>query len=144
MWQGKTKQTRHKWLTFNQRLSRDTKNNATWKMSRTNILMDNEIASHFPDVLRNSQWSVTNAFDTEPSYLTVALDIIQILLTVPVNLQLSKEKSPIQSVRQITVFSLILSMTGKINFQTSKAILLLVKFSRIPRNLIGIKRYYRQ
>ena len=87
---------------------------------------------------------MTNAFDTEPSYLTVALDIIQILLTVPVNLQLSKEKSPIQSVRQITVFSLILSMTGKINFQTSKAILLLVKFSRIPRNLNGIKRYYRQ
>ena len=30
------------------------------------------------------------------------------------------------------VFSLILSMTGKINFQTGKAILLPVEFSRIP------------
>ena len=32
------------------------------------------------------------------------------------------------------VFSLILSMTGKINFQTGKAILLPVEFSRIPSN----------
>ena len=32
------------------------------------------------------------------------------------------------------VFSLILSMTGKINFQTSKAVLLQVELSRIPIN----------
>ena len=32
------------------------------------------------------------------------------------------------------VFSLILRMTGKLNFQTGKAILLPVEFSRIPRN----------
>ena len=32
------------------------------------------------------------------------------------------------------VFSLILSTTGKINFQTGKAILLPVEFSRIPSN----------
>ena len=32
------------------------------------------------------------------------------------------------------VFSLILSMTGKINFQSGKAILLPVEFSRIPSN----------
>ena len=37
------------------------------------------------------------------------------------------------------VFSRILSMTGKINFQTGKAILLLVEFSRIPSNF---KRLY--
>ena len=34
--------------------------------------------------------------------------------------------------RVTPVFSLILSMTGKINFQTGKAIFLLVEFSRIP------------
>ena len=33
-----------------------------------------------------------------------------------------------------SVFSLILSITGKINFQTGKAILLPVEFSRIPSN----------
>ena len=33
-----------------------------------------------------------------------------------------------------TVFSIILSMTGKRNFQTSKAILLQDEFSRIPSN----------
>ena len=32
------------------------------------------------------------------------------------------------------VFSLILRMTGKLNFQTGKAILLPVEFSRIPSN----------
>ena len=39
-----------------------------------------------------------------------------------------------------SVFSLILSMTGKINFQTSKATLLPVEFSILNSN----KRYYRQ
>ena len=34
----------------------------------------------------------------------------------------------------ISVFSLILSMTGNINFQTGKVILLQVEFSRIPIN----------
>ena len=34
----------------------------------------------------------------------------------------------------ISVFSLILSMISKINFQTGKAILLQVEFSRIPIN----------
>ena len=38
------------------------------------------------------------------------------------------------------MFSLILSMTGKLNFQTSKAILLPVEFSRIPSNFILVKR----
>ena len=33
-----------------------------------------------------------------------------------------------------TVFSIILSMTGKINFQTGKAILLQAEFLRIPSN----------
>ena len=39
-----------------------------------------------------------------------------------------------------SVFSLILSMTGKINFQTSKATILPVEFSILNSN----KRYYRQ
>ena len=34
----------------------------------------------------------------------------------------------------MSVFSFTLSMTGKINFQTGKAILLQVEFSRIPIN----------
>ena len=38
----------------------------------------------------------------------------------------------------ISVFSLILSMTGNINFQTGKVILLQVEFSRIP---INFKQY---
>ena len=38
------------------------------------------------------------------------------------------------------VFSLILSMIGKINFQTSKAILLSVEFSRIQAILNGNKK----
>ena len=33
-----------------------------------------------------------------------------------------------------SVFSLILRMTGKINFQTGEAFFLLVEFSRIPSN----------
>ena len=41
----------------------------------------------------------------------------------------------------LAVFSLILSMTGKVKFQTGKAILLPVEFSRIPTVLNGNKRY---
>ena len=40
----------------------------------------------------------------------------------------------VKTFRIMAVFSLILSMTGKITFQTSKAILLHVEFSRILSN----------
>ena len=43
-------------------------------------------------------------------------------------------KAKNQMIKKKAVFSLILSMIGKIDFQTGKAILLPVEFSRIPSN----------
>ena len=42
------------------------------------------------------------------------------------------------------MFSLILSMTGKVNFQTGKEILSPVKFQEFQAILNGNKRYYRR
>ena len=42
----------------------------------------------------------------------------------------------------ISAFSLILSMAGKINFQTDRAILLHVEFQEFQAILNGNKRYY--
>ena len=66
------------------------------------------------DILAN----VLAGMSTEATYSTHDLIIL-----LPIKLGLTE-----------SVFSFILSMTGKINFQTGKAILLPVEFSRIPSN----------
>ena len=66
------------------------------------------------DILAN----VSANMSTEATYSTHDLIIL-----LPIKLGLTE-----------SVFSYILSMTGKINFETGKAILLPVEFSRIPCN----------
>ena len=72
------------------------------------------------DILANvsANVSANNIMSTEATYSTHDLIIL-----LPIKLGLTE-----------SVFSYILSMTGKINFETGKAILLPVEFSRIPCN----------
>ena len=69
-------------------------------------------------LLANILANVLANMSTEATYSTHDLIIL-----LPIKLGLTE-----------SVFSYILSMTGKINFETGKAILLPIEFSRIPCN----------